>query len=265
MLDNIKDPTARKYIAISTRSDIATEPYLTSALNGLKNVLMNDQRYLRLYSIKGGIERLIDRLASEVSAEVRLNSPVVRIGRTPRGKYRITSRQEHRLISEEFDVVMLALPHYWLGQIDWDDTVLRQHMQEHVANYDFPAHYLRISCLFKRPFWRNQMTGSYFMLDAFGGCCVYDESARYPHGPYGVLGWLLAGNDALALSNFDDQRLIALALASLPRSMAEHRQLFVEGEVHRWVGAVNARPGASGCSTCGTGTAPTQREIRICW
>ena len=25
--------------------------------------------------------------------------------------------------------------------------------------------------------------------------------------------------------------------------MAEHRQLFVEGEVHRWVGAVNARPG----------------------
>ena len=108
VLDEIKDQTARKYVAVSTRSDIATEPYLTSALNGLKNVLMNDQRYIRLYSIKGGIERLIDRLASEVSAEVRLNSPVVRIGRTPRGTYRITSRREHRLVSEEFDVVMLA-------------------------------------------------------------------------------------------------------------------------------------------------------------
>ena len=77
MLDEIKDQTARKYIAVSSRSDIATEPYLTSALNGLKNVLMNDERYIRLYSIKGGIERLIDRLVSEVSAEVRLNSPVV--------------------------------------------------------------------------------------------------------------------------------------------------------------------------------------------
>ena len=204
---------------------------------------MNDQRYIRLYSIKGGVERLIDRLASEVSAEVRLNSPVVRIGRTPHGTYRITSRREHRLVSEEFDVVMLALPQYWLGQIEWDDPALRKYFQEHVANYDFPAHYLRISCLFERPFWRDQMTGSYFMLDAFGGCCLYDESARYPHGSYGVLGWLLAGNDALSLSNFDDHRLITLALASLPGSMAEHRQLFVEGEVHRWVGAVNARPG----------------------
>ena len=243
VLDKIKDQTARKYVAVSTRSDIATEPYLTSALNGLKNVLMNDPRYIRLYSIRGGIERLIDRLASEVSAEVRLNSPVVRIGRTPHGTYRITSRREHRLVSDEFDVVMLALPNYWLGRIEWDNPDLRKHFQEHVANYDFPAHYLRISCLFERPFWRDQMTGSYFMLDAFGGCCLYDETARYPHGFYGVLGWLLAGNDALALSNCDDQRLIAMALASLPGSMAQHRQLFVEGEVHRWVGAVNARPG----------------------
>ena len=62
-------------MAVSSRSDIATEPHLTSALNGLKNVLMDDQRYIRLYSIKGGIERPIHRLASEVSAEVRLNSP----------------------------------------------------------------------------------------------------------------------------------------------------------------------------------------------
>ena len=243
LLDEIKDKTARKYVAVATRSDIATEPYLTSALNGLKNVLMNDQRYIRLYSIKGGVERLIDRLVSEVSAEIRLNTPVVRIGRTPHGTYRITSRREHRLVSEEFDVVMLALPNNWLGQIEWDDSALRQYLQKHVANYDFPAHYLRITCLFERPFWRDQMTGSYFMFDAFGGCCLYDESARYAHGSYGVLGWLLAGNDALSLSNLDDHRLITLALTSLPGSMAEHRKLFVEGQVHRWVGAVNARPG----------------------
>jgi monoamine oxidase len=172
VLDEIGDQAARKYLAVSTRSDIATEPYLTSALNGLKNVLMDDQRYLRLYSIEGGIERLIDRLASKATAEVRLNSPVVRMGRTPSGTYRITSRREYRFVSDEFDVVMLALPQYWLGQIEWPDPVLRKRFQDHVANYDFPAHYLRISCLFKRPFWRGQMKGSYFMLDAFGGCCL---------------------------------------------------------------------------------------------
>ena len=54
---------ARKYIAVAVHSDLATEPRLTSALNGLKNVLMDDPRYLRLYSIVGGIERLIDGLA----------------------------------------------------------------------------------------------------------------------------------------------------------------------------------------------------------
>ena len=66
VLDEIGDPAARKYVAISTRSDIATEPYLTSALNGLKNILMDDQRYLRLYSITGGS---CARLATALSAD----------------------------------------------------------------------------------------------------------------------------------------------------------------------------------------------------
>ena len=124
---------------VASRTDIATEPYLTSALNGLKNVLMDDERYIRLYSIKGGIARLIDRLAAEISAEVRLNSPVSKIGRTSRGTYCLTLRREHRTVTEEFDVVMLALPQYWLGQIEWEDPALRKCFQDHVANYDFPA------------------------------------------------------------------------------------------------------------------------------
>ena len=66
-------------------------------------------------------------------------------------------------------------------------------MQAHVAHYHNPAHYLRMSVLFKKPFWRSKVPGSYFMSDAFGGCCVYDETARHPAEPYGALGWLLAG------------------------------------------------------------------------
>src|SRR5262245_55773210 len=58
VLDEIPDETARKYVMVAARSDLATEPHLTNALNGLKNVLMDDPRYLRLYSIEGGIERL---------------------------------------------------------------------------------------------------------------------------------------------------------------------------------------------------------------
>src|SRR5438552_2651418 len=81
------------------------------------------------------------------------------------------------------------------------------------------------------------------MLDAFGGCCVYDEGARHECDPYGVLGWLLAGNDALALSNHSDEHLITLALDSLPRPIAHGRDLFLEGRVHRWVGTISGQPG----------------------
>ena len=69
VLDEIPDENARKYIAVAAHSDAATEPHLTSALNGLKNVLMDDPRYLRLYSIVGGIERIIDGLRERIVAD----------------------------------------------------------------------------------------------------------------------------------------------------------------------------------------------------
>jgi hypothetical protein len=46
VLDAIPDETARRYIEVAARSDVATEPHLTTALNGLKNVLMDDPEYL---------------------------------------------------------------------------------------------------------------------------------------------------------------------------------------------------------------------------
>ena len=50
--------------------------------------------------------------------------------------------------------------------------------------------------------------GSYFMLDAFGGCCAYDESARCPDttGTAGVLGFLLAGEAAVGPVEPDRRR-----------------------------------------------------------
>ena len=78
---------------------------------------------------------------------------------------------------------------------------------KHLAAYDNPAHYLRISILFEKPFWRDKVKGSFFMSDTFGGCCIYDEGSRHESGSYGVLAWLLTSNDAMALTNCDDETL----------------------------------------------------------
>ena len=84
------------------------------------------------------------------------------------------------------------------------------------------------------------------MLDAFGGCCLYDETPSHDSGTYGVLGWLLAGADALSSCNTDDRGLITAALDSLPDGLYdEARQRAIEGKVHRWAGAVSGQPG--GC------------------
>jgi monoamine oxidase/SAM-dependent methyltransferase len=243
VLDEIPDETARKYVEVAVRSDLATEPHLTTALNGLKNVLMDDPRYLRLYSIEGGIERLIEGVAKKLTCPILLESPVVRVAASEHGTYRLTTRRQGRFEEHDFDLVVLALPNYWLQRLDWGNTELRLAMQKHLAHYDHPAHYLRISVLFQEPFWRDQVPGAYFMTDAFGGCCVYDEGARHSCDPYGVLGWLLAGNDALALSNLDDKRLIEMALDALPQPLAQGRHSFIEGRVHRWVGTISGLPG----------------------
>src|SRR5262249_56081524 len=132
----------------------------------------------------------------------------------------------------DFDRVIRALPNYGLSRLEGGSGELRQTMQQHLARYDNPAHYLRLTLLFREPFWRAQVPGSYFMSDAFGGCCVYDEGARHRCDPYGVLGWLLAGADAMALANHDDAPLIDLALASLPAPLAHGRALPLGARVH---------------------------------
>jgi len=158
------------------RSDTATEPHLTSALNGLKNVLMDDSRYIRLYSIEGGIEKVVEGMAGGLKqTKIVRESRLVAIGRAPNGRYRLRLRNHDRTVACDFDRVVLALPHNRLSQIKFEDLPLRLAMQKHLARYSHPAHYLRVTVLFERSFWRGKVGGSYFLSDAFGGCCVYDE------------------------------------------------------------------------------------------
>ncbi len=116
-------------------------------------------------------------------------------------------------------------------------------MRTHQKHYDHPAHYLRMTLLFERPFWRSTLTDSFWMLDKFGGCCLYDESSRQPGCEYGILGWLLGGDMAEEMSDWEDEQLIEAALDSLPTFLAEGRECLMEGQVQRWPAAVNANPG----------------------
>jgi monoamine oxidase len=242
LLNRVPDANARRYLQTLVHSDLAVEPHQTNAVYGLQNYLMVEPDYMQLYSIERGIERLPQELARRLTARVLLNHPVVRVERTPTETYRITVRKGALHEEQEFDFVVVALPNNWLNAIDWGGDLLAEAMQQHHRHYDYPAHYLRISILFAEAFWRQHIAESYFMMDAFGGCCVYDEGARNDIGSFGVLGWLLAGEAALTMSNFDDACLIDKALESLPACLGPCRKWFLEGRVHRWVGTVNGLP-----------------------
>jgi monoamine oxidase len=243
LLARIPDSSARRYVEIAVHSDLATEPHRTNAMYGLQNYLMDAPDYMRLYTIDGGIERLPRELARRLSARVHLHRPVVRVEGIENGNFRVWSRDHGEVVGDEFEYVIVALPNNWIPAIEWCGPELAAAMDRHHRHYDYPAHYLRVSILFERPFWRDHINDSYFMLDAFGGCCVYDEGSRNGSDTHGVLGWLIAGDAALNLCNLNDAALIEAVLDSMPPCLRQGREWFVEGRVHRWINTVNGLPG----------------------
>jgi monoamine oxidase len=244
-LAQVPNEAARKYLRTLLHSDLATEPHRTSAAYALQNYLMNDAGYMRLYTIEGGIERLPEELAKQVEARILLREPVVRVERSEGATLRVFSRRGGTIASEEYDFVVVALPNACIPLIEWGGDALGEAMHRHCVHYDYPAHYLRVSILFREVFWESVLQDSYLMLDAFGGCCLYDESSRNGCKTAGVLGWLLAGDEAMIASNHTDEQLIRRVLNSLPSFLQRGRELFVEGKVHRWIGSVNGLPGGS--------------------
>lgn len=243
LLASVAQPQAREYIENLVHSDLATEPSHTSPTYGIQNYVMNDPAYMNLYGIDGGNERLPRELAARIEATIRLEHKVQSISQVADNRLRIHSIHQQQTRQDDFDFVVVALPHNHVPSVTFASERLATAVAQHQAHYNHPAHYLRITILFERPFWRQALTDSYWMLDRLGGCCLYDESSREPGSTHGVLGWLLGGNTARDMSQLTDEALIAEALASLPDCLSAGRQCFVEGRVHRWVGAVNALPG----------------------
>jgi len=255
MLAGIGCDRARRFVEHLIHSDLAAEPAQTSVEYGLQNYLMNDPAYMRLYGIEGGNERLVEALAARIDATVLLGCRAERVARTPRGTLLVRSRSGDSQDDREFDAVVVALPHDQLSRIEFSGERLGAAIAAHRAHHDHPAHYLRITMLFDRPFWRHRVQDSFWMLDRFGGCCLYDESSRDPGSTHGVLGWLLGGDAARELSASTDEEVAARALESLPPAIAESRGAPIEVRVHRWVGAVSALPG---------GTSPLPLDRRHC-
>src|ERR1700742_4016463 len=239
----VTDPTAKRFFKVMARSDIATESHNTNGLNALKNFVMDIDGYIGLYSIQNGNEQLIDCLRSEVDASIQLNHRVLKVGKNESGRYRLKMMNGKGPETRDFDLVLMCLPHSWLATMGWEGEELRKSMVKHVAYFDKPAHYLRVSILFDEPFWGEQIPGAWYMSEAFGGCCVYNEGSRHDVGRHGVLNWLIAGSDALAFANLSDKELIDAALKSLPPSLGDARAHFMEGKIHRWLSSVNALPG----------------------
>src|SRR5215472_1909025 len=239
----VADPVAKRFFKVMARSDIATEPHNTNGLNALKNFVMDVDGYIGLYSIQNGNEQLIDCLRSEVNASIQLNHRVLKVGRNESGRYELKMMNGKGPETRDFDLVLVCLPHSWLATMGWEGEELRKSMVRHIAYFDRPAHYLRVSILFDEPYWGERIPGAWFMSEAFGGCCVYNEGARHDVGRHGVLNFLIAGSDALAFANLGDQELVEAAVKSLPASLGDARSHFMEGKVHRWLSSVNALPG----------------------
>ena len=242
-LDRLGSADAQRYLATLIHSDLATEPGHTNLRYGLQNYLMNDARYMQLYSVDGGNERIVEELARRLRAEVALETRVERITALAEGRTRIEFNGPGGADSIEVDHAVIALPQPLLAAIEFEGPELTRAMASHVEHFDHPADYLRVSILFERPFWKGVLHESFLMLEAFGGCCLYDESSRTPEPEHGVLGWLLGGDAARELEAMSDEELIAAALESLPPALAHGREMVLEARVHRWIGSVSALPG----------------------
>lgn len=241
-------PGTRQFIENLIHSDLATEPHQTGLAYGLQNYLMNDPAYMRLYSIEGGNEQLVQQLAQRIEARIRLRHRVRSLDVGANGKFLVSTQaaaphSAEASRPEEFDFLVLALPSGSLDSLECREPKLDEAIRGHLQRFHHPAHYLRITLLFTRPFWRSVLRESFCMLEALGGCCLYDESVRNPGADHGILGWLVGGEAAVQYSELSDEALVELAIASLPPQLSGARELLLEWRVHRWIGEVSAWPG----------------------
>lgn len=264
------DEVARRYIRVMANSDVSVAPEKTNGLTFLKNVLMDVDGYMDIVCVVGGNEQIITRLAEELDprfrtpralerkrqeygdqrrrrsrgeAQFTLNASVTAVEPLADGTYRLDMQVNGKRESATADYVVVAVPLRSLATIDWRSEGLERAIRRHANYFDNPGNYLRATLLFQTPFWRNKISTDWWMLDAFDGCCVYDESTRFDYGGYGILSFLIAGNAALELTNYSDETVEQMCLDALPDELGHAKELLLDRRIHRWVATVSAIPG----------------------
>jgi monoamine oxidase len=254
------DEQARHYIETAVHSDLATESHTCNGLNGIKNVLMDNDAYMQLYHVVGGIERVVDGMLEKIRAKVQTSTRVTAVSKSG-DKYSVSFLKEGRrtlkMDVDTFDAVVVCLPNHWLRTIRWDGK-MADAIHEIVAHYDLPAHYLRVTMLFDDKWWEElDMPGEFWMMDTCNGLCCYDESTRWgvddedgegkDNKKTGhVLSFLIAGGDALLMcsSNQSKKCVVDYVLHSLPPAMRQDAEdHLVDSQVDRFIGSINAQPG----------------------
>src|SRR5207245_6553873 len=135
----VKDSTAKRFLKVMARSDIATESHNTNGLNALKNFVMDIEGYIGLYSIQNGNEQLVDCLLSEVDADIQLNHRVLKVGKTEAGRYQLNMMNGKGPETRDFDLVLMCLPHSWLSTMGWNGAAQRTPMVKRVPSVGRPA------------------------------------------------------------------------------------------------------------------------------
>ena len=86
---HVDDPTAKRFLKVMARSDLATESHNTNGLNALKNFVMDVEGYIGLYSIQNGNEQLIELPA--VPRSMRISNSTTASSRSARPRPAATS------------------------------------------------------------------------------------------------------------------------------------------------------------------------------
>lgn len=186
---------ARDYIETAVASDLATESHTCNGLNGIKNCLMDNDKYMQVYHVVGGISLIVKGLRKRLldkGVTFYLNSRVCHVGReggtstkdkeyatlqrsdssdssdssnwsvvyeetipSSARRYTLSFRTSDKEQSKLYDAIFLCLPNHWLTQLNYEGEELKEAIHRILSHYDLPAHYLRVSFLFSEPFWEK--------------------------------------------------------------------------------------------------------------
>jgi monoamine oxidase len=248
VLDEMGSAVARRFTEIQCHSDLATEPELTTGTFGFDNLLIDHPGYNEMYTIDGGNEQLIERLAAAVAAPKLLRTRIERVEALDSDGFRVRIASDGDVTDEVFDGVVVTPPVPALRRVEFVGGGLDEVIEAHAQHHDHPATYLRVTLLFERRFWAARLPEDYFVSDAFGGVTIYEQSPdRSEPDGRGVLSWLLGGAPADEAAALADEEILRQLLDTLPAPLAEGRDLMLDYRVDRWQGerGVVGLPGGS--------------------